>query len=182
MATFDLTEGLKGAFNAAKQKAEVLSNSERSKLWITCLANIFRENDWNAPVRVFSRDFSDNREHFFLNELLFDITVAEVISIEPAKQKQKQLFAITGCQWIVESEFHRKNSRELLKDFNKLQIGTSKNKLFIMSAGCGLEQWAKDTFRELAHDSASNFYLAFVPHPNDWSSENASSISVDLLN
>jgi len=164
------------SFINALKLGKDFSNSKRSKLWVECLAQSFRNIDWKRHITVFSRDYDRNRSEFRLNELLFDITVAEVKIVKSAKGSH--IKTLTGAKWLVESELKRTDSRDIIIDFSKLMIGDSENKLLVISAGSSLTQWSLETIPNLIRKSSSNFYLAFIPHPDDWYSENCPKIEV----
>jgi hypothetical protein len=173
---FLISKLIQTSFINALERGKDFSNSKRSKLWVECLAQSFRNIDWKSDITVFSRDYNGNRGEFRLNELLFDITVAEVKIIKSVKGSD--ITTVTGVKWLVESEFKKTDSRDIIIDFSKLMIGDSENKLLVISAGSSLTQWSLETIPNLIRKSSSNFYLAFIPHPDDWYSENCPKIEV----
>lgn len=143
------------------------------------LANQFRKFDWDDEVAVFSRDYLENRTQFMLNELLFDITVAQIRAIDSARGQR--ILAITGAKWLIESEFKLNNSRSIMVDLNKLLIGKSENKLLVISAQSSMVDWVKKTISSINNDSSSKFYLATIPHPKGWYSSDIPSIAIYQL-
>jgi len=174
-----ILELIQKSFNEAHRHGKELSNSKRSKLWVECLAQSFRELPWKSKVTVFSRGFKGNKIEFRLNELLFDITVAEVKEIQSVRGID--ITTITGVKWLVESEFKRTDSRDIIIDFSKLIIGNSENKLLVISAGSSLTTWAMTIIPSLIKCSNNNFFLAFLPHPEDWYSAECPSVAIYQL-
>ena len=156
-----ISELIQSSFTEAFGRGKDLSNSDRSKLWVECLAQSFRNIAWQNNVTVFSKDYCGNRTEFRLNELLFDITVAEIETIKSVRGAD--ITSITGAKWLVESEFKRTDSRDIIIDFSKLNIGNSENKLLVISAGSSLTTWALETIPNLIQNSSSIFFLAFLP-------------------
>lgn len=148
----------------AKSRTDL--HSRRSQLWVDSLANQFKlffiEDD---DIRVFSKRDYTNRGEFGLNELLYDVVVCRVGIVESAKQK-KTLHYIRAVLWQVESEF-AKDSRQALFDFNKLVLGSARNKLFI-----GPQVSDNQSFIEVLLPAANacqgRVFLALVPHPDSW--------------
>ena len=107
-------------------------NQNRSKSWVKALAEQFNMRYEGATdIRVFSKSDYSNRKDFGLNELLHDVVVCRVGEVESSVHKKKLCF-IREVLWQVESEFAH-NTRSSLIDFNKLVLGSGKNKLFIAS-------------------------------------------------
>jgi len=117
---------------------------------------------------VFSKHCPDHKADFKLNELLYDICVCRVAPVQSAVHK-KELLYITDALWLIESEFAR-DSRQTLLDFNKLVLGSSRNKLFV-----GPQVRDNDSFiRVLLAPAAActgNVFLALLPHPALWDSD-----------
>lgn len=152
------------------KKIEVSStrvlHNKRSMEWVESLANGFRDAfASDKSVRVFSRHYHENRPDFGVNELLYDVTVISVETVPSAFHK-KNLFFVKEALWQVESEFAR-DSRQALIDFNKLVLGSAKNKLFI-----GPQVRDHDSFIKVLIPAASvcpgEVYAAFIPHPDEW--------------
>jgi hypothetical protein len=138
----------------------------RSRNWISALAAQFRaQYPDDQTIRVFCQQDSQHRAQFGRNELLYDVLVARVASVDSARQR-KELSYIQEVLWQVESEFAR-NSREALFDFNKLVLGSAHNKLFI-----GPDVHEPSRFLEVLRPPASAcsgiVYAALVPHPDRW--------------
>jgi len=138
----------------------------RSRTWINSLHEQFVEQYRDfSDIKVFSKYHKENRTDFGLNELLYDISVCR-IGITTSARRQKELVFINEALWQVESEF-AKNSRETLKDFSKLVLGSAKNKLFISS-----QVSDNNTFIQVLLPAAAacsgNIYLGLLPHPSAW--------------
>jgi len=140
---------------------------ERSKNLVEQLADSFRRNySSNKNIRTFSKHYYEQREEFGLNEYLYDILVCEFDLVKSARQ-HKDLYYIKEAIWTVESEF-AKNSREALKDFNKLVISNSTNKLFIGPLNFVNEKFI-DTLLPAAKNCNGNVYACLITHPSHWS-------------
>ncbi|MCF8316504.1 MAG: hypothetical protein K9I71_10285 [Ignavibacteriales bacterium] len=153
---------------------------ERSKHFVELLAEGFRNHySNNSNIKIFTKHFNGNRKEFGINEYLYDVLVCEVDSVISAKQ-QKKLPFITEAIWLVESEFAR-NTREALKDFNKLVIGNSKYKLFI-----GPLNSVNDTFISALLPAAKKcngiVYIILFSHPDSWDKGSRIDFSIWKLN
>ncbi len=145
-------------------------NKERSRQWVNALAEEFEDRYDEKLHRVFWQRNWGNREQFKLNELLFDLMVCSVSSVESLRSASKRLEFIDQCHWQVESEFERSDSRAVVIDMSKLVVGAAENKLFI-SAQRRNEQLELDLLRlcaRIARRCSGNVYLAFVAHPAEW--------------
>ena len=118
--------------------------------------------------RVFWRNNSDNCD-FELNELLFDISVCQIGWV-PSIAKAKPLPYIAKSLWQVESEFNKRNSREITKDFSKLVMGRSENQLFVSTYQGNRQKQALTMCSSIARCCNGNLYMCFVEHPEMWSS------------
>ena len=116
--------------SAERSTAQI--NRERSIDWVDYLGKGFREYYNNDDQCVFWRKNQGNRKQFGLNELLFDISVCQIKEV-PSIRHGKPLPFVSKCYWQVESELNDSDSREITKDFSKLVMGHSDNKLFISS-------------------------------------------------
>ncbi len=147
---------------------------ERSRLWVEALASEFRRFYCDdASVRVFSKHCPDYRRDFHLNELPYDVCVCRV-AVVPSAVHKKDLLYIKESLWQVESEFAR-DSRQALIDFNKLVLGSSRNKLFI-----GPQVNDNESFIKVLVPPASvcmgNVFLVLLPHPSVWDSDCADNV------
>ena len=80
-------------------------------------------------IRPFYRAYSNDSQDFGLTEFLHDICIARIGTVA-ANIHDTNLDTIKRVLWQVESEFSS-NTREAVKDFNKLVAGSGENKLFI---------------------------------------------------
>jgi len=147
-------------------KSKRLLHQNRSRIWVKILAQQFQhqyEND--SDLRVFSKHNYSNRKDFGLNELLYDIVVCRVGKVKSAVHK-KTLYYVKDVIWQVESEFAR-DSRQALIDFNKLVLGSAKNKLFIGSQ-VGDATSFLDVLRPAAKVCQGDVFTSLIPHPRDW--------------
>jgi len=138
----------------------------RSRVWVDTLAKQFQRCfERDSAVRVFWRDNPEHRKHFRVNELLHDILICQVGTVQSAMHK-KDLLYIKDVLWQVESEFAR-DSRQALIDFNKLVLGSGRSKLFV-GPQVNDNQSFIDVLRPAANVCTGNVYVALVPHPKDW--------------
>ena len=148
-------------------KPEGQVHSERSGAWVDCLGKGFQEH-YNAPNQlVFWKQNGSNRREFGLNELLFDVSVCQVEKVKSLSQGISLRF-VSKCHWQVESELNDSNSREITKDFSKLIMGNSDNKLFISAYG---EEHRKQVLKmcsEMARHCTGKLYICFISHPAKW--------------
>ncbi|HHX8634296.1 hypothetical protein [Vibrio diabolicus] len=159
------------AYESAKEKSSGLENSRKSKLWIEELAKEFRLKFCSPSYRVFSSDYYDNRNAFNINELLYDVSVVKIGRVNSASGKTELEF-VSSCEWLVESEFHRTNSRESIIDLSKLFMGRSKNKLFVVPKSTTIESWVINGLKDIFPQGESEYFVALVPHPVDWCKTN----------
>lgn len=165
----NIKEIIKKAFENAKKKRIESSNIQkrnrnRSKEFVEQLAANLRSYYKDNKYVTFSKHYSKNRKKFGLNELLYDILVCEIASIQ--SPNNKELSYITKSIWQVESEF-AKNTREAIYDFNKLVIGSSENKLFIGPIVNNINSFL-NIFIDIAEKCNSQTYVALVSPPSDW--------------
>jgi len=168
-----LEKSLEDAFNESLGTERLDSkslHSARSKAWVKYLANSFRSEYQDPEYRVFSSDYAENRTEFKLNEFLFDISVVSIGSFSSASNKKK-LKCVTGMEWAIESEFQRSDSRASIIDFSKLVMARSKNKLLILPQSKKIKDWALSVLAEAIPNDGDNYFLAFVPHPEHWTSK-----------
>lgn len=167
----EITSLIQKSFNIArtqptKGNTKRQLHQNRSREWVNTLAKQFQnyfENE--SDVRVFSKQNYSNRRDFGLNEFLYDIVVCRVGKVNSAVHK-KTLYYVQQVIWQVESEFAR-DSRQALIDFNKLVLGSAKNKLFV-----GPQVNDNRSFLEVLLPAAQvcqgNVFSALIPHPRDW--------------
>ncbi len=147
-------------------------HQQRSSHWVQCLAAELRTlvKD-EGDVRVFYRSDETNRADFGLNELLYDVCICRTAE-HPSARGERALRYVTEALWLVESEFAR-DSSQAVKDFNKLVIGQSKNKLFIgprlsPADEPGYLNALLPVARASAANGATSVFVALVPHPGEW--------------
>ncbi len=143
-------------------------NMNRSSYWVEALAEQFKKSyEGDSEIRVFSKSDSSHRKDFGLNELLYDVLVCKVGEVESFVRGKKLLF-IKEVLWQVESEFTH-NSRSTLVDFNKLVLGSGKNKLFICSqVKKGKENSFLSVLQPAAGYCTGDVYVCTIPHPSNW--------------
>ena len=133
----DVKRLLQEALQQAKSKPDIGNttqqiNMNRSHYWVDALTEQFKRRYEGYPeIKIFSKYDYSNRKDFGLNELLHDVMVCRVGEVESSIHKKKLCF-IKEVLWQVESEFAH-DTRITLIDFNKLVLGSGKNKLFIVS-------------------------------------------------
>lgn len=138
----------------------------RSRKWVESLADQFRSAfPGDDLIRVFSKGHDRNRCDFGINELLYDVLVCRTDKVTSCQQG-KVLRFIQEALWQVESEFAR-DSGEALADFNKLVLGSARNKLFI-----GPHVHNPQAFLNVlippAKACSGSVFAALVPHPDSW--------------
>jgi len=143
-------------------------NLNRSRYWVKAIAEQFKKRyEGDSEIRIFTKTDYSNRKDFGLNELLYDVLVCKVGEVESFVRGKKLLF-IKEVLWQVESEFAH-NSRSTLVDFNKLVLGSGKNKLFICSqVKKGKENSFLSVLQPAAGYCTGDVYVGMIPHPSNW--------------
>lgn len=143
-------------------------NMKRSSNWVKALADQFKKRyESDSEIRIFTKSDYSNRGDFGLNEMLYDIVVCRVGEVESSMHKSKLCF-IKEVLWQVESEFAH-NTRSALIDFNKLVLGSGKNKLFIASqVKKGTENAFLSVLKPAAGYCIGDVYVSMIPHPSNW--------------
>jgi hypothetical protein len=158
---------IRSALAAASESPEDANHSQgekhraRSQRFVLRLAEHFRTlGKGDGSLRVLSRQCNSLAE-FGLNELLHDILVCKVEQDGP-----KQPVRISRVHWQIESEFDFR-AREVVKDFNKLVLGSAENKLFVGSKTSN-DTKRLELLRGIAACCTGNVFIALLPHPRDW--------------
>ena len=87
--------------------------------------------------------------------------------MESSLHKRKLCF-IKEVLWQIESEFAH-NTRSVLIDFNKLVLGSGRNKLFIASqVKRGTENSFLSVLKPAAGYCIGDVYVGMIPHPSNW--------------
>ena len=145
-------------------------NVKRSAQWVDALARQFQANyTLERRHRVFWRGNKDNKHHFKLNELLFDIVVCSVATTVSLQNPPQPLEFISDCHWQVESEFADDNTRPLIVDMSKLVLGSAENKLIV--AARREAEGRQNVLAQCADIAAccqTNVFFLFISHPRDW--------------
>ena len=143
--------------------------SKRSARWVDALARQFENNyALKRRHRVFWKGNECNREHFKVNELLFDITVCSVSTTPSLQHKPQDLEFITDCHWQVESEFAT-NTRAVIVDMSKLVLGSAENKMIV--AAQRDDEGQRNVLAQCADIAMccrTNVFFLFVSHPEAW--------------
>src|SRR2546423_7078180 len=164
----ELAYGRVGLVAAASEADEGFSagqiNRNRSRKFVEAIATEFRRHALPS-VRVFSKDCSDHRLEFGLDELPYDILVCEVATT-PAAQQSKALPYVSRALWQIESEFAA-DTREALFDFNKLVLGSASHKLFIGPRVADESAFLRE-FHSASLCCSGEVYAALVSHPYYW--------------
>lgn len=140
-------------------------NGWRSHTFVAAVADYFR-CQYAEGYAVFSRDHGENRQHFGLNELLFDVSVCHV------QQSPSGLRYVARAEWLVESEFGS-DLRGVLRDFGKLNMGAAPNRLFV-----GSRDWRTQLSPCFDQCGSGRMLLAQVPHPQEWGPGAESKVSL----
>ena len=163
----NIRELIRDAWSETLKKAKEKPNRCKAEIWVNCLGKGFRRHYEGSSQAVFWRGNGNNKNDFGLNELLFDISVCETAKVSSIV-KEDQLTFVAGCYWQVESELNDSNSREFTKDFSKLVMGRSENKLFVSSYLDKHRKAAETLCSSMAPHCQGNLYLCFIPHPRAW--------------
>jgi hypothetical protein len=169
----DVKQLLQGALEQAQSQPDIGAttqkiNINRSWNWVKALAEQFKKRYEGDPeIRVFSKTDPSNRKDLGLNELLHDVVVCRVGEVKSSVRGKTLLF-IKEVLWQVESEFAH-NNRSTLLDFNKLVLGSGKNKLFIASqVKKGTENSFLSVLQPAAGYCTGDVYVGMIPHPSNW--------------
>ena len=142
----------------------------RSVAWIDALGNTFRDSYADDDtIRVFWKQNPDNKREFKLNELLHDVVVARCQFTASPKHKV-QIPYVEETLWQIESEL-APNAREAILDFNKLVLGSARNKLFVGPLTKD-EASFRSSLLAPARKCVGNVYAAFIPQPKHWYERN----------
>ena len=205
MDTIKLCQILRGAYRHARESSDndsmshdqsQLSDSERhsarSRAWVAQLASALFEYESGGTqaegknkLRRFYRKYSEGAQEFGLTEFLHDICIARIGTVS-ANIHDTELDTVTKVLWQVESEFSS-NTREAVKDFNKLVAGSGENKLFIgpylgdtspqaRSAASGYREVIRSVLIDVDIRSDEKWFLGIVPHPSRWVSDEANKV------
>ena len=166
---------------ALKRGADVDDNRCRAKIWVNAVADCFCANYSGKHDRVFWRwrDNETRRKEFKKNELLFDIMVCSIDTIDSFQSPSRPLPFIAKCYWQVESELNNKDTREIVIDMSKLVAGSAAHKLMIAAhpktAGNGKKNDCAllNRFAKIAAACCvgeGKVYFCFVDHPREWAS------------
>ena len=142
-------------------------NRDSSSVWLDSLGREFQGCYSGYDQIVLWKGNFQNRREFGLNELLFDISVCQVEKVHSIT-KGTQLPFVSHCHWQVESELNASNSREITKDFSKLVMGQSDNKLFISSYQGDNQIKVREMCSPIARRCTGRVYLCFIEHPRKW--------------
>ena len=202
MDTIKLCQILRGAYSCARESlgndsmthaqsplSEI--HGKRSSAWVERLAHALakyesgeKQTEGKNEIRPFYRAHSIDTQDFGLTEFLHDICIARIGTV-PANIHNTKLDTVKRVFWQVESEFSS-NTREEVKDFNKLVAGSGENKLFIgpylgdsskaLSAASGYREVLRSVLIDVDIRSDENWYLGIVPHPERWASNEAKEV------
>ena len=167
-------------------------HSARSSAWVEQLAHALanhesggEQTEGKNAVRPFYRGYSKEIQDFGLTEFLHDICIARIGTV-PANIHETRLDIVKGVLWQVESEFSS-DSREAVKDFNKLVAGSGENKLFVgpylgkstqaRSAAPGYREILRSVLIDVDIGRDENWYLGIVPHPKRWKNNEAEEVT-----
>ena len=171
----DIKTLITGAWEKALHRAVQTTGEEsrgpvhrdRSSTWVDCLGKAFQKKYQGEGQLVFWRQNKSNKKEFDLNELLFDVSVCKVNEVESIEKKIMLQF-VSKCYWQVESELDDGDSREITKDFSKLVMGLSDNKLFVSSYQGARQEQILSMCSRIARKCAGNLYMCFIEHPKKW--------------
>ena len=167
-------------------------HAARSKAWVAQLASALllyenrgNQNGGKNGIRAFYQENVENGSDFGLNEFLHDICVAQTDTVR-ANIHETNLHTVRRILWQVESEFSS-NSREAVKDFNKLVAGSGENKLFIgpykgntkqaRSAASGYREVLRSVLAGVDQKCEQDWFLGIVPHPERWENKEVDQVT-----
>ena len=142
----------------------------RSANWVCCLGREFQHlYSKTSKYRVFWKGNDGNRKEFKMNEFLFDVMVGRIKQTKSQQHSPSSLDYIAKCEWAIESELNRSDSREVIIDMSKLVVADAKNKLFVAShrSNGGEEKLLKQCM-PVAEACRGTVYFCFISHPEDW--------------
>ena len=150
-------------------------HGKRSAQWVDALARQFQANyPLERRHRVFWKGNEDNKRHFRLRELLFDITVCSVSTTLSLQKPPQPLEFITDCHWQIESEFAIKDTRPVIVDMSKLVLGSAENKLMVAARrDAERRQSVLAQCADIAACCRPNVFFLFVSHPQHWDAPRA---------
>ena len=96
---------------------------------------------------------------------MFYILVCQMETTCSMESKPRRLNIVAEASWIVESEFSR-NARHILLDMSKLVSETASNTLLVVSDRIDKNEELLDRLNPLARQINGDFFVSFVPHPN----------------
>ena len=169
-------KSFKRALSSAKERStgkpdpRKKENKRRSAEFVECLAGELRKYYQEEDnYRVLSQQYSnENQYEFGLNELLYDILVCKIDHVKAVRKADTGLVFVKEGIWTIESEM-AKNSREMLYDFNKLLVSSSRSKLFVGPLSSYNDE-VLALLNNTVKDSlcTGSFYFTLIPHPDDW--------------
>ena len=145
-------------------------NGMKSRKFVKCLRKQFHDFydaqtlDNKFTIRVESAGKT--------KEFLHDISVIRVKSV-PSPTGRSQVKRIVEVLWQIEIEMSD-DAPYVMEDLNKLGAGTATSKKLYVVQCCWLKneyrkwEWLKKHTRKIAETQSGLFFLAFVPHPNEW--------------
>lgn len=120
-----------------------------------------------SDVKVFSSNFRDN--DFNRSEYLYDILVARFKRVKSPFQENEIAF-LSENLIELESEFST-NTRDTLIDFSKLNVGSAKEKVFILpffNRNDDLDQWFENIVFKNISNQNRKFFFVYLDHPMCW--------------
>ena len=144
------------------------ANRKKSTKWVDALAKRFQEHYEGGRYRLFWASNYRNQRQFGRNEFLFDLAVCSVSKTKSLQKEATDLEFIAQCHWQIESEFSRRNTRDIIVDMSKLVMGSAENKLFVAAHRGGHEEDILERCSRIAGRCTGRVYFCFVSHPDDW--------------
>lgn len=151
-----------------------IHNERHAQVWVDILAQEFKQKYPCPDFHVFWRSNPEEKNPICgdLKEFLFDIAVCRLGVTKSRQRSPKNLKFVAQAHWLVESEFDRKDFREIILDMSKLVIGASSYKLFVVAhRSKDTEKELRDRLAPIARCCGGPLFFAFVSHPREWLSE-----------
>ena len=171
----DIHDILRGSFADARSSlvmgtsAAALAKA-RERSFVKRLASQLASALPGDNIRVFSDFARGNRADFGGDRLLFDIEICRIAQGETEGRNREPFHYIAGALWQAEIVFSR-DWRCVIQALNRLTAGSAGQKLLVAAQSADL----RASLAAPANSCPGQLYLALLPHPGDWDSDDAKS-------
>lgn len=139
----------------------------RERAFAKTVASQLQEALFADDIRVFSAYSRGNKSDFGTEQLIYEIEACRVAKGNTADRLKEPFAYVTSPLWQIEIEFSRE-WHDAVYAVNRLCCGSAESKLLITAQRSGVHGEFIDTLKTGASHCSGNFYLALVPHPQDW--------------